>query len=519
VSLRTKLLAVVVGLNGLILVLALLFLVRAESATPSDALVGLLRPRSQQLRQTLPSWDGHVDGAWIVEDLRTRVTVESGRLPQLEPVRYVYEARPWLRAGPGQDPQPLAEGEEVSRVLRAYERSRSPGGKPLEGKLVTSLLEVDPDGSRQLALVAELREPDRGARGVYLVMLAGMVVLSVVGYLLVSRLVVRPLAALTDAAGRMAAGDHRVRLPEATGDDEFGRTMTAFNLMAQEIEEYQLNLEDRVLSGLSQIKRAEQHLAIAQRLAATGKLAAGIAHEINNPIGGMKNAVRALGRGDLPAEKTAEYLALIGDGLARVEETVKKVLAFTPRRVEPRPVDLTDVVRKALALAHHRLEKKGIRVVGKAPQDGDALVFGDPLELQQVALNLLLNSADAIAEDRHGSIEVEVARHGAEEVVLRITDDGCGMSPEDQARCFDLFFTTKEVGEGSGLGLSVVHNIVTNHGGRIELESAPGKGTTFRVFLPREPLAPGAPDRPAEPARAGKPAAHPGGAGPAVTGR
>jgi signal transduction histidine kinase len=283
--------------------------------------------------------------------------------------------------------------------------------------------------------------------------------------------------------------------------------------MAQEIEEYQLNLEDRVLSGLSQIKRAEQHLAIAQRLAATGKLAAGIAHEINNPIGGMKNAVRALERGDLPAEKTAEYLDLIGDGLARVEETVKKVLAFTPRRVEPRPVDLADVVRKALALARHRLEKKGITVEGKAPADASALVFGDPLELQQVALNLILNSADAIPEDRRGTIEVEVARHGAEEVELRVTDDGCGMSPDDQARCFDLFFTTKEVGEGSGLGLSVVHNIVTNHGGRIELESAPDKGTTFRVFLPREPLAPGGADLPTGPARAGKPAAQPGGAG------
>jgi two-component system NtrC family sensor kinase len=246
-----------------------------------------------------------------------------------------------------------------------------------------------------------------------------------------------------------------------------------------------------VLSSLERIRKTEQHLAIAQRLAATGKLASGIAHEINNPLGGMRSAARALLRGDLPPEKTTQYLDLILDGLARIEETVKKFLSFTPRRVEPRPTDLADVARKAAALARHRLEKCGVRYGEDLPAPGTARVFGDPHELQQVALNLLLNAADATAGAKDARVDLRVRSRG-EEVSLEVVDNGVGLSPEDQRCCFDLFFTTKSAGEGSGLGLAVAHTIVTNHGGRIEVESEVGKGATFRVVLPAEPSGEGA---------------------------
>jgi signal transduction histidine kinase len=337
-------------------------------------------------------------------------------------------------------------------------------------------------------LVATLRAvPARstGIREAYLVLVGGVVALSALLFWLVSRLITRPLAELTAAADRVAVGDFRFDLEGRGTGDEIDRTILAFRRMAKEIEESQSHLEDRVLSALQRIQKAEQHLAIAQRLAATGKLASGIAHEINNPLGGMKNAVRALARGDLSEEKTAEYLDLVSEGLARVEETVKKFLSFTPRSVEPRPTDLTDVVRKALALARHRMERKGIQVVESLGPSGVAQVFGDPHELQQVALNLLLNAADAVPDGRSGKVEVTVGREG-DDVRMEVRDDGVGMSSEDAARCFDLFFTTKPVGEGTGLGLAVVHNIVTNHGGRIDVESAPGRGATFRVHLPAE---------------------------------
>src|SRR5213075_284791 len=242
---------------------------------------------------------------------------------------------------------------------------------------------------------------------------------TMVAWRLLSRLVVKPLASLAGAADRMAGGDGDARVPTTGAGDEFDRTAHAFNRMAREVSEYQGQLEDRVLQALSRIQKAEQHLVIAQRLAATGKLASGIAHEINNPLGGMRNAVRALARGDLDPQKTAEYLALVQDGLVRVEDTVKKVLTFTPRAVKPQPTDLADVVRKATALARHRTDKKEVVLDERLPAPGVVTVFGDPHELQQVALNLLLNAVDAVPgsgrrgrKPGEGRVEVEVATEG-----------------------------------------------------------------------------------------------------------
>ena len=170
------------------------------------------------------------------------------------------------------------------------------------------------------------------------------------------------------------------------------------------------------------------------------------------------------------------------------------MLLFTPRTAQPKSTDLVEVAKKAVALARHRLDRKNVRIEESYPESGLVRLFGDPHELQQVALNLLLNAGDAIPErledgrprpvDR-GVVLIRVLSDG-EHGILEVTDDGTGMTPEVQAQCFDFFFTTKPPGEGTGLGLAVVHNIITNHGGRIELESEPGKGTTFRVVIPQD---------------------------------
>ena len=155
-------------------------------------------------------------------------------------------------------------------------------------------------------------------------------------------------------------------------------------------------------------------------------------------------------------------------------------------------MDLVDVTRKAVALGRHRLERKHVKIEESYPEGVPVRLFGDPHELQQVALNLILNAGDAIPENGDvggaatpsaGVVRIRVLADG-EHAVLEVADDGVGMTPEVQAQCFDFFFTTKPPGEGTGLGLAVVHNIVTNHGGRIELESEPGRGATFRVVFP-----------------------------------
>lgn len=488
-SLRTKLLAVLIGLPVAILLIALLLFVQRGDRTTDEAENAVIQAAGME---------------------RSGVGAEMLRIAnggEFEAIYYVLGehvgdggqlgAEVWRLADRYEgsvDAQQVTEVALRQDVLRIYKLAQ--GGSPPINNSTSHLAVVAEDeteGERLYGFVCYKKRVPDTAQDVYLVMLGGIALLTIVFSWLLSAWVIRPLRALGAAADRIAEGDYSGQVDDQGRQDEFGRSIRAFNRMAIEIGEYQGHLEDRVMTALGRIKKTEQHLTIAQRLAATGKLASGLAHEINNPLGGMKNAVRALARGDLDEEKTALYLDLIADGLTRVEHTVKTFLTFTPRRADPRPADLGDIADKSVALAMHRIRKKGIAVDTKVPDPGEAIVFGDPHELQQVTLNLLLNAADAVAPGEEGHIRVVVIPE-AEEVVLRVVDDGQGMSAEDQQRCFDMFFTTKEVGEGSGMGLAVVHNVVTNHGGRIEVTSAPGEGTTFEVFLPREHATPEAPD-------------------------
>jgi len=624
-SLRTKLIAAIVCLPGAILLLAILLFAQEGRATPPEAIVRVIRLASSDERATIgPGMlkeleAGNFAEAYVLRDASTRD-------PAANP-REAWSLRAFYDEPRGSRRPDVVDPAQIAHLFRT-KRGAYGAGPPFvlrNGFLAVAARGKD-SRDRPYAFVLRLHERRRTAQAVYWVMVGGIVLLIIVFTLLITTWVIQPLRKLSAAADRIADGDFHIKMEPSNAPDEFGRTFRALNRMASEIGEYQGQLEERVLAALGRIKKTEQHLVIAQRLAATGKLAAGLAHEINNPLGGMKNAVNALCRGDLSEEKTALYFDLVTDGLGRVEQTVKKFLTYTPRRVEPRPTDLADVVQKSVALARHRLDRLGIVVETTFPGPGEAVVFGDPHELQQVALNLVLNAVDAIgpghpggaifvevarrdhdvvlrvrdngggmknavnalcrgdlseektalyfdlvtdslgrveqtvkkfltytprrveprptdladvvqksvALARHrldrlgivvettlpgpgeavvfgdphelqqvalnlvlnavdaigpghpgGAIFVEVARRD-HDVVLRVRDNGGGMSLEDQERCFDMFFTTKAVGEGSGMGLAVVHNIVSNHGGRIELSSQVGEGSTFEVILPEE---------------------------------
>jgi signal transduction histidine kinase len=293
-------------------------------------------------------------------------------------------------------------------------------------------------------------------------------------YVLLDRLVLRPLRRLTEASGRVAEGNFSRKIPEEGMYDEMGRVVRAFNLMIGKIAESHGQLRERAAA-------TERRLFAAQRLSTAGTLAAGIAHEINNPLGGMINAVRALREGTLDAAKRTEYLELVRDGLERIRAIVQKILQLRPRPFEPRPVALRDVVGQAIAFLEHRARAKGVEVRNGVAADLPP-VQGDPLELQQAFLNILMNAVDACVLGE-GRVDVSSAAEGASVRVV-VADNGCGMDEEERARCMDPFFTTKDVGEGTGLGLAVARHIVDNHGGRIEIESAPGRGTAVTVLLP-----------------------------------
>jgi len=313
----------------------------------------------------------------------------------------------------------------------------------------------------------------------------GTLLLLAFTWFLLERSVLQPMAELSAGAARVKSRSYEVAVPGA-GRDEVGKVVGAFNEMMAQVGDAERRLTAEVAEATRRAEERGRGLIIAQRLAATGTLASGIAHEINNPLGGMLNAALKLKE---EAQRAAEpsaagrvrYLQLLVDGLSRIQQIVKRVLLFTPRRVEPQVMPILDLVRQSVAFAEHQAKRARVAITVAGPE---APVLVEPGEMQQVFLNLVLNAVDAIAGHAdHGTIAIRAERVDGRVRVV-VADDGPGMSDEQQARCFDLFFTTKEPGKGTGLGLSVAHHIVEQHGGTIGVESTPGHGTRFTLTLP-----------------------------------
>jgi signal transduction histidine kinase len=339
-------------------------------------------------------------------------------------------------------------------------------------------------------------------RGLLLGYVGSTLLLTAATFLLLRQIVLDPVDELVEGAHRVRAGDLAVRLEEPHRRDEIADLVRSFNQMASTLEGFSTKLQEEVARATDQARRAEQAAMTQRRLAAMGELAAGIAHEINNPLGGLQNAVRVLGRESVDPDKRRRYLALLDEGLGRIQRTVSQLLRFTPRRKSTEPVDLVQVCFDAAALVRHRAAKEGVRVAlrlpGRAPfEPGPELpksdvprVPGSRDELGQAVLNLLVNALDAVGESTaHGKarvdVELELAPAAAPtEVVVRVRDNGPGVAEDDLGRIADLFFTTKEVGRGTGLGLAIAANVADAHGGRLSLENTPGGGFSAELHLP-----------------------------------
>jgi PAS domain S-box-containing protein len=228
----------------------------------------------------------------------------------------------------------------------------------------------------------------------------------------------------------------------------------------------------------------EQAARRSEKLAALGTLAAGLAHELNNPIGIMSSRIELmLLEGHALPEEVRDDLEVLQRQAHRVARITHGLLTFARHSSGERaPIDLNHVVRETLLLAERQITKEGVGVAVTLAPDLPA-ILGDADTLQQVVLNLVTNARDALAAGR-GDIRIETrTREGRRELVeLVIADTGPGIAPEDVARIFDPFFTTKA--SGTGLGLSITHGIVREHGGTIDVESAPGKGTRFVLAFP-----------------------------------
>lgn len=275
--------------------------------------------------------------------------------------------------------------------------------------------------------------------------------------LYIGRSIARPLAKLEEGAARLAAGDLDTRI-HIDAPDEFGRLASQFNAMTAAIKEHQ------------------EQLVQSEKLAGIGRLAAGVAHEINNPLGVILGYVRVLrkkAQGSL-----AEDLEVIEDEAVRCQEIVDGLLALSrPASASGGPVNLRELCDEVVA----RLREAGHFSEVSITVEGAGIVEGQGPRLRQVVLNLVKNAAEAAGPG--GTVGVQVAPTDGGQVCLSVTDTGPGVPAESRERLFEPFFTTKPA--GTGLGLAVSQAIAQAHGGSIELGAQEAKGATFTLRLPR----------------------------------
>ncbi|HYG77291.1 MAG TPA: HAMP domain-containing sensor histidine kinase [Planctomycetota bacterium] len=322
--------------------------------------------------------------------------------------------------------------------------------------------------------------------GIFVVMAVGTLLLAFVIYGLMLRLVVTPVERLA-AASRMGASTKGILAPVASTDrqDEIGELVRAYNKMVGEVNDLRLNLEKRVSDATRELQAAQNQIVLSERLSVAGRMAAGVAHEINNPLGGMLNAARALKGKAQAGTREAEYLELILEGLSRVQTIVASMLQFSRPAQQPSPVDLAEVLEGALLFCRHRFAKLELKLEKNYAPDAAHTVLGHRSELGQVFLNLLVNALDAMEAKGTGphTLSLKLERSG-ELVTATVSDTGQGMPPEVKERAGQFFYSTKAEGKGTGLGLAVVQHIVLQHKGTVRIDSSEGQGTTVVVELP-----------------------------------
>ena len=346
--------------------------------------------------------------------------------------------------------------------------------------------------------------------------MTGLILLAVVDCLLFLGLVLhlalkyfvtRPLGQFIAASNRIASGDFGAAIATGTRD-ELADLAVAFNHMSTnllrfrgELEASNRLLEDRVRqrtaeleSEMARARELSLQVQRADRLSSLGTLAAGVAHELNNPIGNISTFVQLLQeKQEVPRDLLVHCLRNLSQETERAGRIVAKLLTFA--RHQPaavHPVQLPALLDEALSLLATSLREGRVEVCRELPAELPP-VPADPAGLVQVLVNLITNALHAMPTGGRLTVSASADK---EHVTIVLADTGIGIAPEHLGRVFDPFFTTKQVGKGTGLGLSVSYGIVREHGGRITVESEPGHGSTFRIIMPRRAATETAPPPP-----------------------
>lgn len=234
-----------------------------------------------------------------------------------------------------------------------------------------------------------------------------------------------------------------------------------------------------VLKNISEQKLLDRHLAQMEKLSAIGELAAGLAHEIKNPLAGIKGAIEIIRESMASTHPHRQILGDVLSEVGRIDRSVMNLLSYSkPKPPDFTKVDLNRVIGNVVSFLQKIADSKGIRLHALPPSEA-ALITGDENELKQLFMNLILNSLEAI--EKQGNVWIQVQSSADSSVSIEIADDGPGIPPEQLPKVFLPFFTSKK--HGTGLGLATCKRIVTNHGGEIRVESEVGKGTRFTIDL------------------------------------
>ena len=449
---------------------------------------------------------------------RTASMVRSGR-PNIVSVRI------WERSGGVFVERAAAAGslpaedipEETKAALRSGQASKVASTRPSSSNdsLYRVFAPINDQGrvSGAVELVERLDDVPsiarRFVRSAAWIAFAAIVLITLATYLLFRYLIYRPIERLLSAMSRAKAGALDVEVP-ARAPDEIGNLSIEFNSMIGQIREMtgereaqQQLLEERVSDATSKLQERNEQLEDSnlqlwhttrrltelERLAAAGQTAAQFAHEVGTPLNLISGHVQLL-RTSLQSnpQSALPRLETITDQIERIERIVRQMLDRTRvEAAELSPVDLNDLLRRMSDATSPLLEERGVRLTAKLAPDLP-LIAGDSDRLQQVFINLINNALDAMPNGGELRVTSEVNTNDDSksdaQVIVDFGDDGCGMTEEIRAHIFDSMYTTKKRGRGTGLGLVVVRQVMSEHGGNIEVESESDRGSLFRLTFP-----------------------------------
>ncbi len=316
-------------------------------------------------------------------------------------------------------------------------------------------------------------------------------IISISLFSILRRFVSRPVSLLTQGMEKVAGGDLDSRLKIYT-QDEIGALAQAFNAMTYDLKkaknellDWGHDLEKKVQDEAEKIKEAHSQMIHSEKLASLGRMAAGVAHEINSPLTGIVTFGHLLREKFPSGSQELEDIDVIIEQANRCSAIIKGLLGFArASSAEKTSVNINDVMTSALNIVRNKADFFDIQFITDFA-DHLPLLTADASQLQQVFLNMIMNAADAM--EKVGTMKMvtrSIHEQGKHLVEIEFSDTGPGIRDEDIPKLFEPFFTTKPVGKGTGLGLAVSHGIIQEHGGEILVKTQLGEGTSFFIRLP-----------------------------------